>query len=97
MEHKGLDILMEHKDIYLYLMEHKDTKTQRIKQSIHSAKATHKKTLDLRVEKTLSLCDEKNFVSSCLCVQLKNLRIEKKLCVFVSLCSVKKKRVFVFS
>ena len=74
MEHKGLDILMEHKDIYLYLMEHKDTKTQRIKQSIHSAKATHKK----------------NFVSSCLCVQLKK----------ASLCSVKKSsclRVFVFS
>ena len=61
---------MEHKDIYL--MEHKDTKTQRIKQSRYSAKAAHKK----------------NFVSSCLCVQLKNLRIEKKTSCL---------RVFVFS
>ena len=40
-------------------MEHKDTKTQRIKQSIHSAKASH----------------EKNFVSLCLCVQLENPRV----------------------
>ena len=55
-------------------MEHKDTKTQRIKQSSHSAKAPHEKTLSLRAEK--------NFVSSCLCVQLK-----KSSCL----------RVFVFS
>jgi hypothetical protein len=62
---------MEHKGIVL-LMEHKDTKTQRIKQSIHSAKATHEKTLFLRAEK--------NFVSSCLCVQLKktSLRVQLK-------------------
>ena len=66
MEHKDLDLLMEHKDLDL-LMEHKDTKTQRIKQSRYSAKAPHENTMFLRAEK--------NFVSSCLCVQLKNPRV----------------------
>ena len=49
---------MVHKGIYL--MEHKDTKTQRIRQT--SAKGS--------ALKVSSLFTQKNFVSLCLCVQL---------------------------
>ena len=59
MEHKGK----------IYLMEHKDTKTQRIRQS--SAKGSALKDYCVFVKKnSASLRPKKNFVSLCLCVHL---------------------------
>ena len=66
---------MVHKGFYL--MEHKDTKTQRIRQT--SAKGS--------ALKVSSLFTQKNFVPLCLCVQFNNT-VTENLCVLVSLCSV---------
>ena len=85
---------MEHKGFYL--MEHKDTKTQRFKQSLHSAWGSAWKNsagLRKKISVSLRLCvliKEKtlrlpNFVSSCLCVQLKTEDfMSSPLCLCVS-------------
>ena len=63
---------MEHKGVYL--MEHKDTKTQRIildKGKNLLGQSPWQCLLCLILCVSASLRTKKNFVSSCLCVQLK--------------------------